>query len=71
MVSLPILTKRKFKVGRCVILKEEEERIGLAGGKDAQSRSRAQKADLIALEVWVGGATDTRDCAVPGRSQGT
>lgn len=33
-------------------LKEEEERTGLAGEKDAQSGSRTQKADLTVLTGW-------------------
>lgn len=33
-------------------LKEEEERTGLAGGKDAQSGSQTQEADLTVLTGW-------------------
>lgn len=38
-------------------MKGKEEKIGLAGGKDAQSGSLAQKVDLPLLTVWAGPQT--------------
>lgn len=43
MVSLPILMQRKFKVGRCRALREEEERIGLAGGRVPKAEAGLRK----------------------------
>lgn len=50
MKSVPIVTRRKFKVGRHMIPREEEEGLVLLVGKDAQSRSGAQKADFTTAQ---------------------
>lgn len=46
MKSVPTVIRRKFKVGRHMIPREEEEGLVLLVGKDAQSRSGAQKANF-------------------------
>lgn len=52
-------------------LKEEEGRIGLAGGKVAQSGSEAQKVDVTVLAPGMWGMPEPRCCVVPGKSLGT